>query len=93
MTWQTNHFASLSGIKVAADNGTLGGYVNATDLQGPAGPGINFRGAWAASTAYAVNDLVTYGGSAYIAPAAFTSGSSFNSANWLVFAAAGAAGS
>jgi Collagen triple helix repeat (20 copies) len=33
---------------------------------GPAGPaGLTHRGAWGASTAYAVNDAVTYGGSSY----------------------------
>ncbi|AOY96835.1 hypothetical protein BKK79_36070 [Cupriavidus sp. USMAA2-4] len=36
-------------------------------LQGPPGVGINPRGAWSATTTYAINDCVTYNGSAYTA--------------------------
>lgn len=47
-------------------------------------PGVVYhRGAWAASTAYALNDVVTQGGIDYRATVAHTSGASFDSANWL----------
>lgn len=59
---------------------------------GSNGTGFNPRGAWAGSTAYAINDIVTYGGSTYRAKAAFTSTSTFNPANWDVWAAQGATG-
>lgn len=66
-----------------------------TGPQGPpgaAGGAFNLRGAWAPSTAYAVNDMVTYQGTSYVATTAFTSGPTFTPANWQVVAAAGAAG-
>lgn len=44
---------------------------------------LNWRGDWAASTAYAKNDLVVYNGGLYRAPNAFTSGGSFVKANWI----------
>src|SRR4029077_12753633 len=35
-------------------------------IPGPAGePGVTWRGAWSSSSAYAVNDAVTYNGSSY----------------------------
>ena len=43
------------------------------------GGGLNARGAWAASTAYAVNDWVTYGGQSFYRTTAETSGASFTS--------------
>lgn len=36
-------------------------------LQGPPGKGINLRGTWSSTVAYAINDCVTYNGSAYTA--------------------------
>lgn len=42
----------------------------------------NYRGAWAASTAYAVGDSVTYSSKYYICKTAHTSGSSWASGNW-----------
>lgn len=46
--------------------------------------GLN-RGTWAPSTAYAVNDVVLHSGAMYYAKTAFTSGSSFDSANWTAW--------
>lgn len=59
---------------------------------GSQGPGVTFRGAWAPSTIYNALDVVTNGGSTYEADHTFTSGGSFNSANWNLWAAAGAPG-
>ncbi|HEY6021626.1 MAG TPA: hypothetical protein VIY48_17685 [Candidatus Paceibacterota bacterium] len=42
---------------------------------------VRYRGAWAASTAYLANDLITYAGSSWMATAGFTSGTSFALAN------------
>lgn len=50
-----------------------------------------FRGAWAPSTAYVPGDIVTYLGRTYMAPSAFTSGASFNVANWTLLAGRGQA--
>lgn len=51
-------------------------------ISASATPAGIFRGAWAASTVYAANDVVIQGGAAYYAKTAFTSGASFNAANW-----------
>ncbi|MHB8681285.1 MAG: glycosyl hydrolase family 28-related protein [Acidimicrobiales bacterium] len=48
---------------------------------------VRYRGAWQANTTYAVNDAVTNNGGFYVAPTAFTSGSSFNSSNWTQLSA------
>lgn len=42
---------------------------------------LRYRGAWAASTAYLTNDLITHGEVAYVATAGFTSGTSFSLSN------------
>ncbi len=47
------------------------------------------RGAWAASTAYAVNDLVLHGGKSYRCTTAHTSTSSFDAAKWEQLGTAG----
>lgn len=49
----------------------------ATDLSAR----LKYRGAWAASTAYAVNDLITFSDTCYVVTAAFTSGSAFSLTN------------
>ncbi|MFI5111726.1 MAG: discoidin domain-containing protein, partial [Terriglobales bacterium] len=50
------------------------GAAGAVGAQGPKGdPGLNFRGAWGSSSAYAIGDVVTYGGSTYTALAAIGS--------------------
>lgn len=46
---------------------------------GNGGSAFNFRGAWTASTAYAVYDVYTNAGSSYIVTSAYTSGGSFGS--------------
>lgn len=46
------------------------------------GGGVYYRGAWAATTAYKAGDVVSQGGALYVALADFTSGASFNAANW-----------
>lgn len=47
------------------------GATGQTGAQGPVGPvgpkGLNWKGAWSSSTAYAVNDAVSNSGSAYVA--------------------------
>lgn len=47
------------------------------------GTTLTSRGAWAASTAYAVGDLVTYGGFRFLCLTGFTSGTLFDPANWI----------
>ena len=42
----------------------------------------NYRGAWAASTAYAIGDTVTYSSKYYICKKAHTSGASWATKNW-----------
>lgn len=65
-----------------------------TGAAGPQGPGFVARGAWAATTVYAVNDIVTNGGSTYRSLTAHTSGASFSGvgANWELWAAKGTDG-
>ena len=56
-------------------------------------PAFNFQGAWSNSTAYAVGDVVTNGGSSYLALAANTNVKpKTDPATWAVLAAKGAAG-
>lgn len=68
------------------------GPTGATGLTGVSGQGFNYRGAWAASTAYYPYDVVTNGGQTYEASTFFTSGSSFNAGNWNLWAAQGSTG-
>ena len=71
-------------VLAAADIG-LGNVSNTSDANKPvstaqaAADGLRtvFRGEWAASTSYAVNDLFTYLGASYIVTTAFTSTTSF----------------
>lgn len=51
----------------------------------------NARGLWATATAYAVNDLVDFGGRAYVCAVAHTSGvfaTDYANGDWQIFAAA-----
>ncbi len=48
---------------------------------GSVGLRMQYRGAWQASTAYAVNDVLTFSGTAYVVTTAFTSGTSFSLTN------------
>jgi hypothetical protein len=59
--------------------------------QGPAGPsGINNRGTWSSTTAYNVNDSVSYAGSSWIALAANTNSTpNASNSNWQLLAAPG----
>ncbi len=68
--------AQVGSIGAAGPAGPAGaaGAAGAVGPQGPAGPtgatgspGINFRGSWNSTTYYALNDAVTYAGSAYLA--------------------------
>lgn len=81
------------------------GAAGAQGPQGPAGPagtngingtGFNFRNAFNPSSTYAVNDVVIYNGSTYVAIAADgpdTNTPDVNASVWTVIAAQGAAGS
>lgn len=65
-------------------------------LQGPKGAGFNWRGAWDSSTAYAVNDVVEYDGSSFVAVQAnsdSTPAEDNSNPDWSLFAASGDAGS
>ena len=53
---------------------------------------FNPRGAWTANTAYAVKDVVSYQGSAYVVTQAYTSGASFTSPNLALLVAGGQPG-
>jgi hypothetical protein len=53
------------------------------------GGGMAFRGPWAASTAYAVGDVVTFAGGSFTATTAHTSGTSFALTSWANMDAAG----
>src|ERR1700730_17633252 len=74
------------------------GTAGAAGPQGPAGTngaGFNFRNAFDPTATYAVNDVVTYGGSTYEAnasngPSALTPDT--NTSAWVVMAGAGRAG-
>ncbi|MGD0366620.1 MAG: DNRLRE domain-containing protein [Acidobacteriaceae bacterium] len=67
----------------------------ATGPAGPQGSGFNFRNAFNASSSYAVNDVVTYNGSTYVAIAANQGPNNPTpdmSATWSLMAAEGATG-
>jgi hypothetical protein len=56
------------------------------------GTGFNYRGAWTASTIYNPYDVVTNGGTTYERSGpTFTSGATFNAANWNIWALGSAA--
>jgi hypothetical protein len=67
------------------------GPIGAVGPQGPAGlPGINNRGTWVPTTAYQINDSVSFDGSSWIALIANTqSAPSANNPNWQLLAAKG----
>lgn len=61
---------------------------------GTNGVGYAWRGTWSSATAYAVNDVVSYNGSAYVAVATtFNNFPDGGSGKWAVMAAKGDAGS
>lgn len=60
---------------------------------GPTGPrGLNWRGAWEASTTYSIDDAVSHGGSSYIAVKASTGQVPPSSEYWGVLSAKGTDG-
>jgi hypothetical protein len=79
----------------------LTGATGPQGAQGPQGPAgangtsFNFRNAFNSSTAYAVNDVVTYNGSTYIATVANQNGGTpdVNTGDWALMAQQGATGS
>jgi hypothetical protein len=77
--------SSVSVVNGSSLGGTWSGCPGACVLNLTITAGTNYRGNWTASTAYNVGDIVTNGGAIYISPTAFTSGASFNVANWNVF--------
>ncbi len=71
------------------------GPIGATGATGPQGPPVNFKGAWASGTAYAVGDAVSYtDGDSYISLVASNQGNipSSSPTAWAVLAQAGATG-
>jgi hypothetical protein len=73
------------------------GSPGSTGAQGPAGPaganGISYRGAWAASAGYALNDAVSFDGTTYIAQSGNTSNEpDLYPQTWAVLAQAGGTG-
>ncbi len=56
---------------------------------GGTGQGFTVRGAWTPATAYAANDVVSYGGTTYVATQAFTSDLSFSTNHLALWAAKG----
>lgn len=58
-------------ITVAGSGTNLGWYIDDITLQGglvpgSAGVGMTWKGAWSSTTAYAVNDVVNYGGASWV---------------------------
>ena len=82
---------------VSASNGcgeSLGSLeVTGTPRAGSSGLSINWRGPWVASTSYALNDAVSFGGSSYIATGASTGAEpDVSPGSWNLLAQAGATG-
>ena len=75
----------------------VAGAPGAVGPQGPAGApgrvGVTFRGAWAAQTAYLANDVVSFGGSTYLAATtSLGSQPDVSPSQWAVLAVNGATG-
>ena len=49
--------------------------------------GVKYRGAWAGTTRYILNDVVKFGASLYICAVAHTSSGSFDESRWFLFTA------
>jgi hypothetical protein len=79
----------------AATTSALGGVKAGQNLNiasdGTASVSGVVRGVFAASTAYAANDMILQGGLLYTANVAFTSGSTFSGSNWTAVTSAGLA--
>jgi hypothetical protein len=93
--------AGVTGATGAAGPAGVAGAAGATGATGATGvnglngtPGLTWRGAWASSTAYAVNDAVSAGGTSYISLVGTNVGQApaISPASWAVLSAAGATG-
>lgn len=76
---------------LAGAQGTQG-LTGATGATGAPGVGFLPRGAWAGTTVYAVNDIVTYAGNVYRVSGAHTSPASFTTVNLELWASKGDVG-
>lgn len=80
------------------NSATSGDWSAPSYVTGPVGPaGVNQRGNYSAGTAYAIRDIVQYGGSTWIAKVATTGNApptlpTTENAQWLLFARSGTAG-
>jgi microcystin-dependent protein len=82
-------------VDPATDNGSVWGVMSAPGTPGPPGPaGMHWRGAWNASTTYAVNDGVSQLGQSYIAVSASTGidPATDGGTHWQLMAASGSGG-
>lgn len=79
-------------ITGAAPNQTLNLTLPKGDTGNPGPAGLTPRGAWSSATAYAVNDLVTSGGSSYRCKVAHTNQPVSDATYWELFAQKGADG-
>ena len=76
--------ATTGGVSVTqVQNSTIGNVdlLLPRNIYALVGGSGNWRGAWQPNTSYAVNDVLTNAGTTYIVTTAFTSGSSFSSAD------------
>lgn len=92
VTVQVDDFTPTISTLTAVQNITVNVQPVGSGPAGPAGPGFTPRGAWAASTAYAVNDVLTYGGRTYRVASPFTSAATFSATNLQLWAERGADG-
>lgn len=80
------------------NSATSGDWSTPSYVTGPVGPaGVNQRGNYSAGTAYAIRDIVQYGGSTWIAKVATTGNApptlpTTENTQWLLFARSGTAG-
>lgn len=80
------------------NSATSGDWSAPSYITGPVGPaGVNQRGNYSAGTAYAIRDIVQYGGSTWIAKVATTGNApptlpTTENTQWLLFARSGTAG-
>ena len=75
---------------IQGTTGTAGsqGIQGVQGIQGPLGPGFAWRGAWSSVTAYALNDIISYGGNTYVALGTNTNHQpDTHPSDWAVFAA------
>lgn len=104
LDWERWAAKGIAGPTGPAGAAGPAGPAGATGPAGPAGAngrGFTPRGAWAASTAYALDDVLTHDGQTYRAVQAFTSGTTFATTDatlgtllevWATKGAAGATG-